>query len=110
MFTTAKKTGWINELDTKLSAFFEEAEGEGAEPEKKEVRKPATASAGSKKTEMNLDDMSSAQKIALIKSILKHCNDKMEDEDFSDFMEKVSAAVNEYAEEAEDEEEEEKED
>jgi hypothetical protein len=108
MFTTAKKTGWINELGTKLSVFSEEAEG--AEPEEKEVKEPA-ASAGSKKTEMNLDDMSSAQKIALIKSILKHCNDKMEDEDFGDFMEKVSAAVDEYADEAEeDEDEEEKED
>lgn len=101
MFTTAKKTGWINELGTKLSVFSEEAEG--AEAEEKE---PAASSAGSKKTEMNLDDMSSAQKIALIKSILKHCNDKMEDEDFGDFMEKVSAAVDEYAEEDEEDEEE----
>lgn len=104
MFTTAKKTGWINELGTKLSVFSEEAEG--AEAEEKEEKEPAAASAGSKKTEMNLDDMSSAQKIALIKSILKHCNDKMEDEDFGDFMEKVSAAVDEYADEAEEDEEE----
>ena len=107
MFTNTKKEEWISSLGQQLSIFSEEAEG-GEAGEEKEKSTPTTGGS-SKKSEMNLDDMSPAQKIALIKSVLKHCNDKMEDDEFADFMEKVSSAVDEYADEAEEEEEEDEE-
>ena len=76
--------------------------GETAAHEKKET--PAAEKKedkAEKKGELDLDDMSAAQKIALIKSVIKHSNDKLEDEEFGDFMEKVSKVVEEYADEEE---------
>lgn len=102
-----KKEAWIKELANKM-VFGEDADVEageeteaadaGEEKDPKETKGP--------KTKMNLEDMSTAQKVALIKSVIKHCNDKLEDEEFSDFMEKVEAVINDYTDEADDEDEE----
>lgn len=104
-----KKEAWIEELANQM-VFGEAADGEaGEETETDDEGEKETKPKGPK-TKMNLEDMSTTQKVALIKSVIKHCNDKLEDEEFGDFMEKVEAIINDYTDEADDEEEDDEED
>jgi hypothetical protein len=101
---TGKKEAWIEELGQKLT-FMEEA-GETAQPAgeketKAEEKKETKTEEKKEKKEMNLEDMTAAEKVALIKSIVKHSNSKLDDEEFADFMDKVSKIVDEYADEEE---------
>ena len=103
---TGKQADWIEALGQKLT-FMEEA-GETAQPEnggqketKAEEKKETKTEEKKEKKEMNLEDMTAAEKVALIKSIVKHSNSKLDDEEFADFMDKVSKIVDEYADEDE---------
>lgn len=96
-----KQADWIEVLGQKLT-FMEEA-GETAQPENGE-KKETKAEEKKEKKEMNLEDMTAAEKVALIKSVVKHSNSKLDDEEFADFMDKVSKIVDEYADETEEKE------
>lgn len=103
---TGKQADWIEALGQKLT-FMEGADdappaeaGEKKET-KAEEKKETKGEEKKEKKEMNLDDMTAAEKVALIKSIVKHSNSKLDDEEFADFMDKVSKVVDEYADEEE---------
>lgn len=98
------KQSWVKQYGEKL--VFVEAEGEETAAAETGDATESKEDKGSKK-ELDVKDMSPSQCISTIKAVIKACNDKMEDEEFADFMEKVQKAVDEYADEAEEEEDEE---